>query len=188
MTLFRTFAEEWSDDPNIFPLVIDDKQYTREDLVLDLSVAQSPLDLSDGAIDQPAVFAALEWNRTIAPAQIGNERYGKYFAVGYRRIDLDCRPSDEYMVICGVNRVLTSAPLWILQRADQRVDEWPGIGKNPIFTQHAEKQWNWMVEALDEPQWPDSYRKQSKLLFAPRLTAALKATSTRGDAYYQGKL
>jgi hypothetical protein len=188
MTLFRTFAEEWSDDPNIFPLVIDDEQYKREDLVLDLSVAQSPLDLSDGAIDQPAVFAALEWNRTIAPAQIENERYGKYFAIDYRRIDLDRWRSDEYMVIRGVNRVLTIAPLWILQRADQRVDEWPGIGKNPIFTQHAEKQWNWMVEALDEPQWPDSYRKQSKLLFAPRLTAALKATSTRGNAYYQGKV
>jgi hypothetical protein len=53
-------------------------------------------------------------------------------------------------VIRGVNRVQTSVPLWILQRADQRVDEWPGIGDNPIFTQHFDKQWNWMWERLHE--------------------------------------
>jgi hypothetical protein len=188
MTLFRAFAEEWGDNSNVFPLAIDDERYTQEDLVRDEAAAQSLVDLSDGAIDQAAAFAALEWNRTIVPEQIGNERYGKYFAIDYRRIDPERWRSEGHMVIRGVNRVLTRAPLWILQRADQRVDDWPGIGTNPIFTQHVAKQWSWMVEALDEPNWPDSYRQQSKLLFAPRLTAALKATATRGDAYYQGRV
>jgi len=185
--LLRTFEQEWSDDPNVFPIQIDDQQYTPEDIARDVVCAQSLVDLSDGVIDQPAAFAALEWNRTIVPAQIDTGRYGRYFAIDYRRIDDQQWRSDQHMGIRGVNRVLTAVPLWILQLADQRVDEWPGFGTNPIFTQHTENQWNWMLERLDEPQWPEAFRKQSKLLFAPRLRAALEATLTRGDKYYQGK-
>jgi hypothetical protein len=92
------------------------------------------------------------------------------------------------MVIRGVNRLHTFVPLWILQRADQNVDEWPGIGTNPIFTQHVEKQWSWMWELLDELQWPERFRKDSKLLFAPKLAAACAATKTRKDDCYRGKL
>jgi len=91
-------------------------------------------------------------------------------------------------VICGVNRVRTAEPAWILQRADQRVDEWPGIGTNPILTEHAEKQWAWMAELLEEVQWPDSYRKESKLVLAPKLAAACAATKARGHEYYKGRL
>jgi hypothetical protein len=84
--------------------------------------------------------------------------------------------------------VRTSVPLWILQRAGQNVDEWPGIGMTPIFTQYVEKQWRWMSELLDEPRWPDTWRKESKLLFAPKLAAALAATATRDSSYYNGKI
>jgi hypothetical protein len=186
--LLRDFAQEWSDNPNVFPMVIDEEQYTLDDIKRDVDCARMLIDLSDGRIDQPAAFAALEWNRTIVPAQIGNFKYGQFFAIDYRRIDPERWRSDEYMVIRGVNRVHTAAPVWILQRADQRVDEWPGIGTNPIFTQHVENQWRWMGELLDEVGWPESYRTTSKLVFAPKLAAACAATKTRGAEYYRGKV
>lgn len=186
--LLRTFAQEWGDGLDTFPMAIDEAHYTADDVARDVASAGTLIDLSDGLIDQPAAFAALEWNRTIVPSQIGNGRYGRFFAIDYRRIDAERWRSDEHMVIRGVNRVHTAAPLWILQRADQRVDEWPGIGTNPIFTQHAEKQWGWMTELLHAVQWPDLYRTESKLLFAPKLAAACAATTTRGAEYYQGKV
>ncbi len=187
-SLLRDFAQEWSDDPNVFPMAIDEERYTLDDIKRDVECEQMLIDLSDGRIDQPAAFAALEWNRTIVPAQIGNFKYGQFFAIDYRRIDAECWHSDEYMVIRGVNRVRTAVPLWILQRADQRVDEWPGIGTSPIFTQHVENQWGWMWELLDEVIWPESYRTASKLLFAPKLAAACAATKRRGAEYYKGKV
>ena len=139
-------------------------------------------------MDQPAAFAALEWNRTIAPALIGNGKYGRFFALDYRRITPEALGSDEHMVIRGISHVRTCSPVWILQRADQRVDEWPGFGANPIFTQYLDNQWDWMLEQLDAVDWPDLYRKESKLVFAPKLSAACAATATRNSSYYQGKI
>jgi hypothetical protein len=92
------------------------------------------------------------------------------------------------MVIRGVNRLHTSVPLWILQCAGQNVDEWPGMGTSPIFTQHVEKQWSWMSELWMNRNGPSSFRKDSKLLFAPKLAAACAAAKTRKDDYYRGKL
>jgi hypothetical protein len=145
MQLLSAFEREWSGDENIFPMAIDEEQYAKEDLERDTALVKNLVDLSDGIIDQAAAFAALEWNRTVLPAVIGNGKYGQFFAADYRKIDPELWRSDPFMVIRGVNRVHTAAPLWILQRADQRVDDWPGMGTNPIFTQYLEKQWNWMA-------------------------------------------
>jgi hypothetical protein len=186
--LLQTFQQEWSDDPNVFPMAIDEQAYTKDDVARDLACKSNIVDLSDGAIDQAAVFAALEWDRRIAPALVGSGRYGRYFAVDYRRLTPELWRSDEHMVIRGLNRVRTSNPMWILQRAGQYVDEWSGVGTSPVFTQYVEKQWRWMNELLDEPQWPESYRKESRLLFAPRLAAACAATVTRDNSYFQGKV
>jgi len=145
-------------------------------------------DLSDGLVDQAAALAALEWNRTVVPSLIGDYRYGSFFAVDYRRITQERWRTDECMVIRGVGRVRTSVPLWILQSADQRVDEWPGFGANPIFTQHVAKQWSWMNELLQEPEWPEVYRKECGLTFSQKLTAACAATKNRGSSHYKGKI
>jgi hypothetical protein len=145
----------------------------------DLASAQLLVDLSDGLVDQVAALAALEWNRTVLPSLIGNYRYGSFVAVDYRRLTQEAWRTDECMVIQGVNRVRTSVPLWILQRADQRVDEWPGIGTNPIFTQHLANQWHWMLELLQEPEWPEVYRTDCKLAFSDKLNAACAATKGR---------
>jgi hypothetical protein len=79
-------------------------------------------------------------------------------------------------------------PLWILQRADQRVDEWPGMGTHPIFTEHLAGQWHWMMELLQQPGWPEVYRMDCKIAFSDKLIAACAATKTRDSSYYAGKI
>jgi hypothetical protein len=78
-------------------------------------------------------------------------------------------------------------PVWILQNADQRVDEWLGIGTSPIFTQYLDKQCNWMAELLDEVQWPERFRVDCKPAFSQKLAAACAATKNRDASYYVGK-
>jgi hypothetical protein len=92
------------------------------------------------------------------------------------------------MVIRGVNRVRTAVPLWILQSAEQRVDEWQGMGTNPIFTQHMANQWHWMLELLDATDWPDLYRAECKLKFSAKLSERCASTKGRDASYYKNKV
>jgi hypothetical protein len=186
-SLLQEFQRDWGDAPTDFPLTVDAELRTQEEMDRDLASADSLIDLSDGLVNQAAALAALEWNRTIVPSLIGNYRYGSFFAVDYRRVTKEAWHTDEFMVIQGVNRVRTSVPVWILQRDDQRVDEWPGMGTNPIFTQHLADQWTWMQELLQEPEWPEVYRTDCKLAFSDKLIAACAATKARDSSYYRGK-
>jgi hypothetical protein len=188
VALFQAFQREWGDRGDAFPLAPNSGQYSHEEMERDIASAELLTDLSDGLVDQAAALAALEWNRTVVPSLIGDYRYGSFFAVDYRRITQERWRTDECMVIRGVGRVRTSVPLWILQSADQRVDEWPGFGANPIFTQHVAKQWSWMNELLQEPEWPEVYRKECGLTFSQKLTAACAATKNRGSSHYKGKI
>lgn len=128
-----------------------------------------------------------------APNDLGhvnllNHRYGSCFAIDYRRLTPEDLRKPERMVIQGIHRVLVSVPVWLLQRADQRVDEWPGTGMHPIFTQHLPDQWKWMAELLQEPEWPMIFQKDSKLVFSAKLTAACDATKSRDSSYYHDKI
>jgi hypothetical protein len=187
-TLFQEFQRDWGNNPAEFPITVDAKLHSEEEIDRDLASSELLIDLSDGLVDQVAALAALEWNRTVLPSLIANYRYGSFCAVDYRRLTQESWRTDECMVIRGANRVFTSVPLWILQRADQRVDEWPGIGTNPIFTQHQANQWHWMWELLQPPEWPDIYRTDCKLAFSAKLTTACAATKTRDSSYYRGKV
>jgi hypothetical protein len=51
-----------------------------------------------------------------------------------------------------------SVPFWFLQGEGQRVDEWRGMGVNPVFTQYVPGQWDWMLQLLDEPAWPADFQ------------------------------
>lgn len=188
VALFQAFQREWGGTDDVFPIAPDLEHYSREEMERDIASEESLNDLSDGLVDQTAALAALEWNRTVVPSLIGNYRYGSFFAVDYRRITEESWRTDEYIVIRGVSRVRTSVPLWILQSADQRVDEWPGFGTNPIFTQHLAKQWDWMSELPQEPEWPEVYRKECGLAFSQKLAAACAATKNRDQSYYRGKI
>jgi hypothetical protein len=188
VALFQAFQHEWGDKDDVFPLAPGSAHGSPEELERDNDAVESLIDLSDGLVDQPAVLAALEWNRTVVPSLIGNHRYGSFFAIDYRQITQESSRIDEYMVIRGVARVRTSVPLWVLQSANQRVDEWPGFGTNPIFTQHVAKQWGWMQELLQEPEWPEVYRKECGLTFSRKLAAACAATKNRDSSYYKGKV
>src|SRR5262249_2483667 len=46
--LFHSFQQEWSEDPNVFPMAIDEQQYTEEDIARDRASAHALINLSDG--------------------------------------------------------------------------------------------------------------------------------------------
>jgi len=187
--LFADFQREWGDSTDSFPLVALPEAYSPEELVADNNSLVNIIDLSDGLVDETDVLAAFEWHRTILPSVIGNHKYGSFFAIDYRRLTEESWAGEErFMVIRGVNRIRTSVPLWFLQGEGQRVDEWKGMGVNPIFTQYLPGQWDWMLDNLDTPTWPAEFQKDSKLGFSKKLSAACAATAERGNDYYQGKI
>jgi hypothetical protein len=189
MELFASFHRDWADSADRFPLAVIADGPAPEDLVRDLDSVGDIVDLGDGVIDEVAVLAALEWNRTVLPGLVGDHRYGSFFSIDLRHLTHERWAGDEaFMVIRGVTRVRTVVPLWLLQRDGQRVDEWPGMGTNPVFTSHVEGQWNWMMELLAEPEWPASFQAESGLRFSDKLATACAATRQRGQAYYQGKI
>jgi hypothetical protein len=189
MRLLADFHRDWADNIDTFPLAMLVEKYTPEELQRELDYEDTITDLSDGSIDQPAVLAAFEWNRTIVPALIGNHKYGSFFMVDFREFTYQQWAQEEaFMVIRGANRIRTSIPLWFLQHDQQRVDEWPAIGQNPVLTKHVPKQWDWMQwEILLAPQWPADIQVWSGLQFSEKLASACAATKQRGREYYQGK-
>lgn len=189
MKLFLDCQREWGDETDVFPLTAIPEVYSSEEMLADFDRLNTIIDLSDGLFDEADVLAAFEWHRTVLPSVIGNHKYGSYFRIDYRRLTEDNWAHEErFMVIRGLNRIRTSIPLWFLQREDQRVDEWKGMGVNPVFTQYVPGQWDWMWELFDTPTWPAEFQKDSKLRFSKKLSAACEATKERGNDYYQGKI
>lgn len=189
MKLFGDFQREWADGPDSFPLTVVSDDYSSDVVTGDLDSLSKIIDLSDGLFDEVDVLAALEWHRTVLPAVIGNNTYGSFFSIDYRGLTEEIWARDaRFMVIRGVNRIRTSVPFWFLQGEGQRVDEWRGMGVNPVFTQYVPGQWDWMLQLLDEPAWPVDFQKECKLRFSEKLSAACAATKERGNGYYPGKI
>jgi hypothetical protein len=187
--LFERFQDQWGDNAEDFPITVVPDNYDAIELGRDIESLSTIIDLSDGACDQVDVLAAFEWNRTIVPALVGDNRYGNFFCVDYRNLtEEDWARQQSHMVIRGVNRIRTAVPLWYLQTADQRVDEWSGMGTSPVFTQYVAGQWSWMWETLLEPEWPANFQGDCKLQFSQKLLVACAATRERGDSYYQDKI
>ena len=189
MGLFADFQKQWEDARDRFPLAIVQEDYSPSEIDRDMQGLSTITDLSDGVFDDIDVLAAFEWNRTILPALVADNRYGSFFSVDYRYLTEDVWARDAaFMVIRGVNKIRSSVPLWFLQNQGQQVDEWKGMGTNPIFTAYVPGQWNWMMELMQEPEWPANFHNDSKLRFSEKLSMACAATKERGNAYYQGKI
>jgi hypothetical protein len=202
MKLFADVYREWADGRDRFPVTVDSNDYPPDEeagnpLRWHFDYSDKPtrdvyslptiLDLSDGLVDETDVLAAFEWHRTVLPAIIGNYKYGSFFSIDYRGLTEEVWAREErFMVIRGVNRIRTAVPFWY-QSAGQRVDEWKGMGSNPVFTEHVPGQWDWMMDLLDETAWPAKFQQDCKLRFSEKLSAACAATKERGNAYYQGK-
>ncbi|HEX7335184.1 MAG TPA: hypothetical protein VF290_27030 [Pyrinomonadaceae bacterium] len=189
MSLFADCQREWGDEADVFPISVLPETYSREAMIADIDRLNTVIDLSDGLFNEADVLAAFEWHRTVLPSVIGNHKYGSFFAIDYCTLTEESWSHDErFMVIRGLNRIRTSIPLWFLQREGQRVDEWKGMGVNPVFTKYVPGQWDWMMELLYSPTWPAEFQKDSKLRFSNKLSAACEATKERGNDYYRGKI
>lgn len=184
--IFKKVYEYWGDGKDQFPITFEN--YSEEELQKDALEFDNVLDLSDGKKEFADVLAAFEYNRTLITSLIGNKKYGEYFVVDYRDITSDTYAMDEqFMIIRGLERIRMSIPIWSLQEANQSIDEWEGMGERPIFTQHTDKQWSWMMEMLLEPQWPARFEGDANVRFNKALKEQCKATTTR-DSYYEGKI
>src|SRR5204863_6659830 len=71
-------------------------------------------------------------------------------------------------------------PVWFIQLAEQRVDEWALRGDRPIFTQYTESQFAWMFETSFSPDWPDSYAEHCGLVLSPELREKCQGTRSAG--------
>jgi hypothetical protein len=58
-------------------------------------------------------------------------------------------------------------PLWIIQLHGQDADSWPLLGDVPIFTEHVESQFGWMLEAsFDRRDSQRRYPEDSGMILA----------------------
>jgi hypothetical protein len=146
-----------------------------EALQREIDGAERVPDFGDGRFDVLDVLAAQEWVRVELAREMRNFR---------KQILIDCRTLTRsdweqnvgFCVQRGLAAVATPIPVWFLQRAEGRVDQWPLIGDvRPIFTQHVENQFAWMFLVSTPRGWAARYADECGMAIAPRLRAALQA-------------
>jgi hypothetical protein len=68
-------------------------------------------------------------------------------------------------------------PVWFIQRASQRVDDWGLPYDRPIFTQYTERQFAWMMsEGSLSSDWPDFYADRCGLVMSSELLQKCRNT------------
>jgi hypothetical protein len=120
-----------------------------------------------GDIHIPALrdhLAAFEWMLVEEEALLGDHA-GINFVVDCRNVARErWEHSAAYTLHRGLTSAATSAPVWFLQSANERVDRWSTIGDyRPIFTEHLEGQFAWM-QLISLPEgWFEHYLLKSGL-------------------------
>jgi hypothetical protein len=137
------------------------EDYSAEDVEVDRELSNRIPDLSTGSPALADILLALEWLRGEWPAMVEDKR-GQFLMI-------DCRPmtreawesAPSLSLMRGLAAVRLNVPLWFVQSAGQDVETWPFVGERPIFTQHVESQFAWMMEIFlprsaacaEYPQW-----------------------------------
>jgi hypothetical protein len=139
---------------------------------IDLEMGQRIPDLQTGVPSLRDVLVAMEWLRVEYP-QFLDRRRGDFMAINCQRLSQEqWETRDEVSLHRGLAamRARLPVPLWIIQRADQNVDTWPLMGEVPVFTEHVEAQFGWMLEAaFDRREAQRHYAQASGMLLAPAL-------------------
>src|SRR5262249_29603339 len=110
--------------------------YFEDDVQRDLASAGQILDLKQGQYNLADVLVALEWRRTVFTWFL-DEGFGDKVV-----IDVSGANAEEWTtlpdmsVARGLLALNVDSPIWIMQRAGQNADAWPGFREQPIFTRH----------------------------------------------------
>ncbi|OQW32988.1 MAG: hypothetical protein A4E19_06470 [Nitrospira sp. SG-bin1] len=145
-------------------LIIDD-HWDFADRLRFLELAKNLPDFGDPRV--PALrdhLAAFEWMLVEEEALLRD--------YAYANLVVDCRHvsrehwerSAAYTIGRGLTSTATRVPVWFLQSANERVDQWTMVGDyRPIFTEHFEGQFSWMnIVSLPEG-WFERYSERNGL-------------------------
>lgn len=137
-------------------------------------------DLSQGSPSLDDVLAALEWCTTLLPIlEEGN--FGDMTLIDLRGQEREHWLSDPRFSLARGILALRAPPrpVWLIQLAGQRADDWGLPYDRPVFTQYTAKQFAWMMfEGSLAPDWPDAWADRCGLEIAPSLLR--KCRETRG--------
>jgi hypothetical protein len=137
---------------------------------LDDELLERVPDLSTGAPALRDVLVALEFLRIEWPIMV-DAGLGRFLALNCRGLSRELLFEDErFSLHRGLLNVRLPIPLWIIQSAGQRMEDWDLPGDFPIFTEHFERQFSWMLEGFVEPRHMQShYPENSGLILSPAL-------------------
>jgi hypothetical protein len=148
---------------------------------LDPDVAQALADvvpdLSQGRPAIGDVLVALEWRMVLLPL-LEQSNIGDMILIDLRGLSQETWVTDSRLSLARGIAALRAPPrpVWFIQLAGQRCDDWELVHDRPIFTQHTVKQFAWMLEGLLSPDWPDAYADRCGLLVSTELLQKCRDT------------
>jgi hypothetical protein len=141
-------------------------------------------DLSTGNSVLGDVLVALEWMLSLLPI-LEEANLGDMILIDLRGLSKETWEMDPgYAIARGIASLRQPPrPVWFIQYAGQEIEKWGLLGGDrPIFTQHSEKQFNWMQGGSFSPDWPDTYADKCGLGMSGELREKCKgAGAAPGD-------
>ena len=144
--------------------------YGDEEARLDRELSERIPDLSSGAPALRDVLVALEFLRTEWRVAT-DQGHGRFLALDCRGISREQLIQDaRYSLHRGLISLRLPVPLWIIQSAGQGVDGWGLPEDFPIFTEHLEHQFSWMLQiSFDRRDAQSNFPRESKLALSPAM-------------------
>lgn len=139
-------------------------------------------DLGEGNSSLHDVLAAMEWRTSLLP-MLEEASAGDMTLIDLRGLTREALEADPRLSLVRGIAVLRAPPrpVWLVQLASQRVDDWGLPHDRPVFTQHTERQFSWMLaEAAFSPDWPDAYADRCGLEMSPELLQKCRGTRRGG--------
>jgi hypothetical protein len=174
--IFRDFQRECGLDGGAPPL-----QLPPETSPLHPDLAQAFFDaipdLSQGSPSLGDVLAALEWRATLLPL-LEEASLGDMTLIDLRNLSRKTWETDPRLSLArGISALRAPPrPVWFIQLATQRVDDWGLPYDRPIFTQYSERQFAWMREGSPSPVWPAFYADRCGLVMSSELLQKCRNT------------
>jgi hypothetical protein len=135
-------------------------------------------DLSQGNPSLGDVLAALEWRATLLPI-LEEASLGDMTLIDLRNLSRETWETDPRLSLARGIAALRAPPrpVWFIQLASQRVDDWGLLYDRPIFTQYTEKQFAWIMnEGSLSSDWPDFYADRCGLVMSSELLQKCRNT------------
>lgn len=143
-----------------------------------LSFLETIPGLGEGRPSLGDVLAAIEWRETLVPL-LADANLGDMTLIDLRGLSREAWEGQPALSLSrGISALrLPPRPVWFLQRAGQNVDRWGLPEDHPIFTEHVEHQFAWMVfEGRLAPDWPAAYAERCGFRLSDALLARCQGT------------